>query len=234
MVGWRGLHLFLQGNNNISFFNGSGEVARMDGDGRVMIGFTVMSTSAGNDRISLQTSKGIAASQGTSSSNDWNDFWGNNGPSLVAGTNGYVGTNGSFGMDIVGNGYRNTSNTWTSLSSYNSSGTTRSIISMRPTTGSGGGILFGCDAATTGTQPTIRGRFSSGGAFIVSTDDSDGANPIGSNKQGFSVMGNTNGGGINMHVTSGDLIKMEETDGTLIKFFKNAGGAAEQGNISMH
>ena len=39
-------------------------VARMDGDGRVMIGSTVMSTSAGNDRISLQTSKGIAASQG--------------------------------------------------------------------------------------------------------------------------------------------------------------------------
>ena len=37
MVGWRAPHLFLQGNSNISFFNGSGEVARMDGDGRVMI-----------------------------------------------------------------------------------------------------------------------------------------------------------------------------------------------------
>ena len=89
------------------------------------------------------------------SNNDWNDFWGNNGPSLVAGTNGYVGSNGSFAIDL-GNGYRNDSGGWTSLSSYNNSGTTRSMISLRPTTGSGGGILFGCDVATT-KQPTIRG-----------------------------------------------------------------------------
>ena len=67
-------------------------------------------------------------------------------------------------------------------------------------------VLFGCDVATTGTQPTIRGRFSSGGAFIVSTDDVMVLIQLG-NKQGFSVMGNTNGGGINMHVTSGDLDK---------------------------
>ena len=237
-TGWRAHRLLLQGNDSIHMFAGGSsdgnESLRINSAGQVSIGVTVVSTGTVNDRIKLVTSKGIHASHGTGSNNDWNNFWGSGGPALVVGGHGYLGTNGSFGLDLVSNGYRNTSNGWTSLSSYNGDGTTRSIISLRPITGSGGGILFGSDSATSGSGPTIRGMFNNGGAFIVSTDDTDGTNPIGNNQQGFSVMGDTNGGGMNFHVTSGDLMKIgKSADGNLIRFFKNTGIAAEQGNISM-
>ena len=236
MVGWRGPHLFLQGNNNISFFNGTGEIARMDGDSRVMIGSTVMTTGTSNNRVNLTVNKGIHASHGNGSTgNDWNDYWGAGGASLIVGQNGYLGTNGSYALDLVGNGYRNTSGGWTSLSSYNNNGNTRSMISLRPTSGGTGGINFNCDAATTGSGPAIRMKLNPSGAFIVSSENgAQDTDFIGQNRQGIAMMGNTNGGGINMHVTSGDCVKIGRSqDGNLIRFFKNDGSTALQGYISM-
>ena len=73
---------------------------------------------------------------------------------------GYVGSNGGYGMDIVGNGYRNTAGGWTSLNQSGDIG--RSIISLRPTA-NGGTIVFGADNLTTGTQPTIQMQVNGGG-----------------------------------------------------------------------
>ena len=101
------------------------------------------------------------------------DFW--TGSAYWVSSLGYVGTNGSFGVDIVANGYRNSGGTWTSFNTNSETG--GAIVSLRPT----GDIFFGIDNSTTGitggTQPAIRYKMDETGFY----PNADSAYDLGSN-----------------------------------------------------
>ena len=89
-------------------------------------------------------------------------FWGaGNNASLHTGY-GIFGSNGGFRLELIANGYRNSSGTWTTLNTNNS--TSAASISLNT---SDGNIVFGSDAAKasgTGITVTERMRITSAGA----------------------------------------------------------------------
>ena len=88
-------------------------------------------------------------------------FWAGSG---LAHSYGYLGSNGAFAFDLVGNGYRNNSAGWTSLNANAQTG--RTIISLNPI----GIIEFGADILSSGTRPTIRATLNELGQFSLSAN----------------------------------------------------------------
>ena len=124
-----------------------------DMPGRLMFSTTADGTSSPTERMRIDNRGNVFFNNSTPTSTIWAT------DNAVFKT-GYVGSNGAFGMDIVGNGYRNTAGGWTSLNQDGNIG--RSIIGLRPTA-NGGTIVFGADNLTTGTQPTIQMQVDGGG-----------------------------------------------------------------------
>jgi hypothetical protein len=136
---------------------------------------------------------------------------------------GYVGSNGAFGMDIVGNGYRNTAGGWTSLNQDGNIG--RSIISLRPDA-TGGFIIFGADNLTTGTSPTERMRIDSSGNLLIGQSTT--ADPgSGNNTTGACI--NASGTGFFSRAAVG--LRVNRTADGAVAGFASAG--VEEGNISI-
>jgi hypothetical protein len=117
-----------------------------DMPGRLVFSTTADGASTPTERMRIDSRGNVFLNTSTPTSTIWAD-----GEAVF--NTGYVGSNGSFGMDIVGNGYRNTAGGWTSLNQNGNIG--RSMISLRPTA-NGGAIYLGADNLTTGVQPTIQ------------------------------------------------------------------------------
>jgi hypothetical protein len=188
-----------------------------------MPGCLVFSTNAGapdtspTERMRIDSRGNVFFNSSTPTSTIWAD------DNAVFHT-GYIGSNGSFGMDIVGNGYRNTTGGWTSLNQNGSIG--RSIVSLRPGA-TGGVIIFGADNLTTSTEPTERMRIDSGGNILIgqSTTTTPG---IGNNTVGICL--DDAGTGFFSRAAAVGLRVNRTADGALVAF---ASAGIEEGNISI-
>ena len=117
------------------------------------------------NKVRLYSAKGI---QVGGSSNDYSDFWGGNGPDVAIGY-GYIGSNGSYNLDFMCNGYRNAAGEWTTLNINGNVG--RANISLSPA----GYIDFRVDngdavaLAANKTQPPVKMNLSSEGYLGINT-----------------------------------------------------------------
>ena len=129
---------------------------------------------------------------GSAQINKPSDYWGGIvGSFLEVGiSHGVIGSNGAYGCDIIGNGYRNTSGTWTSLG--NDSNVGAAIVSLRPQ----GNIVFGADLTknsgdnyivTERMRITAAGNVGIGTTSPVNKLDVEGAIAIGAAYSGTST-----------------------------------------------
>jgi hypothetical protein len=148
------------------FDQSSAEAVRIDSSGNVGIGLTSASERLDvNGNIRVRGNLGIFNPPPS-------DFWAIN--TINSGV--FVGygnfaSQGSFGLDITANGYRNSSGTWTTL---NTNGST-SAAQIRLQTGDGA-IVFGSDAAkATGSSLSVteRMRITSAGNVGIGTTSPD-------------------------------------------------------------